>query len=111
MPTSKRKMWLELSINVLLLMTPLFLIINGSVGLAENDPNHPDVFILIGVLILGILGLVMTGLTVFRLYTRGWHSMELYQKKLAVLYFVCLLIGGFEWLLFTEAIPPNWYLH
>ena len=42
MPTSKRKVWLELSINGLPLITPLLLIINGIIGLAENDPNHPD---------------------------------------------------------------------
>ncbi|WP_226908193.1 hypothetical protein [Levilactobacillus brevis] len=111
MPISKRKMWIELIINGLLLTTPLLLIINGIAGLAENDPNHPDALILMGVLILGILGLVMTGLTVFRLFNRGWHGIALYQKLLAILYFVCLIIGGFEWLLFTETIPPNWYLH
>lgn len=101
-------MWIELSINGLLLINPLLLIINGIIGFAENDLDHPDALILFGVLMLGILGLVMTGLTVFRLFTRGWHGIPLYQKLLAILYFAFLIIGGFEWLLFTEAIPSNW---
>ncbi|KZL37736.1 hypothetical protein [Secundilactobacillus collinoides] len=111
MLTSKRKMCLELSINGLLLITPIFLIIDGNVGLADNDPYHPDVFILIGLLILGLLGLAMTGLTIIRMRTHGWHSLALYQKALSIFYFICLIIGGICWLIFTEAIPPNWIFH
>lgn len=108
---TKRKMLLELCINGLLLIIPLFLIIIGFIGVLENDPSHPDVFILIGLLILGILGLVMTMFTGFRLFTCGWHKMALYQKILAIFYFICLIIGGFEWLIFTEIIPPTWIIH
>jgi hypothetical protein len=102
---SKRQKWLELGINGLLFIIPLFLIVDGSVELAQNSLYHPDTFILFGLLILGLLGLVMTGLTIFRMYTRGWRNLAHYQKILAIFYLVCLVIGGITWLIFTEVIP------
>lgn len=91
----KNKILFELSINVLVLSVPSFLIINGIIGIIENDPNHPDVLILFEMLIIGILGLVMSILTVFRLFTRGWRALLLYQKLLAIFYLTCIIIGGF----------------
>lgn len=47
---SKRQKWLELGINGLLFIIPLFLIVDGSVELAQNSLYHPDTFILFGLL-------------------------------------------------------------
>ena len=66
---SKRQKWLELGINGLLFIIPLFLIVDGSVELAQNSPYHPDTFILFGLLILGLLGQALKPRLNFELIT------------------------------------------
>lgn len=105
MHITKRRMWLELEINGLCLGFPLFLIIDGSVALAQNDPFHPDVFILFGLLIMGVLSLIMTGLTISRLRAHGWQGLSHYQQGLAIFYLIWLVIGSLTWLVSLGIIP------
>lgn len=106
--TRKRRMWWELLINVLLLAFPVFLMIDGALGVAKSDPFHPDVFILMGILLMGFISTGMLLLALHRVRAIGWHQLQSYQRGLAIFYGIWFIIGLFVWLAFTEIIPPNW---
>ncbi|WP_125582512.1 hypothetical protein [Levilactobacillus cerevisiae] len=105
-----RHLWWELGLNVVLLALPLFLIIEGFIGMAENDPFHPDVFVLFGVLLMGILSLGMLIWFGFRLHRPGWHRLPNYERALLIFYALWFILGLVAWLAFTEVIPPTWFI-
>jgi len=104
MPITKRKLIIEGSLNGLLLILPVILFIAGSIGMAKHDPCHPDVLILGGSLLLGVLSLVMLVIYAFSWRQHGWQQLPVLRRSLIIFYGIWLIIGLWTWLRFLGII-------
>lgn len=105
---TKLRPWIAGVVAFVTLGFPVGMMIDGYVLMALNDPMHPDVLVLIGLLILGIVGLI--GVLTYGIhgYRVGWRHLPLRQRILLVLYGVAFVVGLLIWLGFIEAIPGQW---
>lgn len=88
----RKKMIIELIINALLLVVPIFAIVSGIIRMLNHDPLHPDAVVAFGIVVLGLISAVMTIISITRLYKYGWKRLPTYQKTLAIAYPTVLII-------------------
>jgi len=105
---TKLRSWIAGVVAFVTLGFPVAMMIDGYVLMAQNDPMHPDVLVLIGLLILGIVGLI--GVLAYGIhgYRVGWRHLPLRQRILLALYGVAFVVGLCMWLAFVGAIPYQW---
>ncbi|WP_203641946.1 hypothetical protein [Levilactobacillus andaensis] len=104
MQITKRKLIIEGSLNALLLVSPIILFIVGGIGMAAHDPSHPDVLILGGSLLMGVLSLIMLAVYAFSWRQHGWRQLSVLRRSLIVFYGIWLIIGLWTWLMFLGII-------
>jgi len=104
MQITKRKLIIEGSLNVLLLLLPIILFIAGGFGMAEHDSSHPDVLVLGGSLLMGGLSLVMLAIYAFSWRHHGWQQLPVLRRGLIIFYGIWLVIGLWTWLRFLGII-------
>lgn len=105
---SKIRPWIAVVVACLAIGGPLVVMINGYVLMAENDPSHPDVLVLMGLLVWGLVGLVGVLTYGIHAYRVGWHQLPTRQRILLILYGIVFLIGLFIWLAFLGLTPFEW---
>jgi len=105
MHLSKGQQLSEAFIGCIVLGFPLFLIIDGSLEFAAGNLNHPDTFILLGLLLLSLVGLVGTIVFGWRWYYYRWQNLPTSSKILTGLYILALLIGTVTWIVLNHNLP------
>lgn len=98
----------KLIIQFFILFLPVYSIIDGAIGLAHDDLSHPDVLVLFGVLVIGIISLVNILIFISKLFSLGWHNIPIYYKIMFVFYLILIIPSLISWLSFFDIIPWNW---
>jgi len=105
---SKIRPWIAGIVACLTIGGPLVVMIDGYVLMAQNDPLHPDVLVLIGLLVWGLVGFI--GVLTYGIHTYhvGWRQLPTRQRILLALYGIVFLIGLCVWLAFLGLVPYQW---
>ncbi|WP_105956416.1 hypothetical protein [Apilactobacillus quenuiae] len=97
----------KLIIQFFILFLPLYSIIDGLIELAHDSLFHPDVVVLFGVLVIGIISLINIIIFINKLISLGWHNMPIYYKIMFVFHLILFIPSFIVWLSFFEIVPFN----
>jgi len=105
---SKWRPLISLVVAVLTIGAPLVMMINGYVLMMQNELRHPDVLVLIGYLVWGLVGLVGVIAYGIHCYRVGWHGLTVLQRWLFSIYGVIFVLGLLIWLPFLGLSSFDW---
>jgi len=93
-------------INFLVILGPVGLMVDGVIGMWQDQPLHPDAFVLFGGLLMGALSLVTLGAYLVVWLVNGRKHVPLFRKLLCAFYGVWIVLGIGLALTVTETLPP-----
>ncbi|KRM68241.1 hypothetical protein FD06_GL001262 [Apilactobacillus ozensis DSM 23829 = JCM 17196] len=87
----------KILIQIAVLFFPFWLIIDGFIGLLVGNPFHPDVAIILGLLMTGIICLFNIVAFIIKLNSIGWHNIHFYHKFFFFFYVLLAVPSFIAW--------------
>ncbi|WP_220728922.1 hypothetical protein [Apilactobacillus xinyiensis] len=85
-------------IQIAVLFLPFWLMIEGIIGLINRDVFHPDVLVVFGFLITGIISVFNILDFITRLKTSGWRNLDIYYKIFFCFHLILFIPSFMVWL-------------
>lgn len=96
----------KILIQIAILFLPFLLIIDGIIGLANRDIFHPDVLVIFGLLITGIISTINILNFIVILKDSGWYDLNIYYKIFFFFYLILFIPSLIVWLSLFGIVNP-----